>query len=273
MGCNSSGTQLRRYEAFISNTRLRQYRNEDHGSRSGVREACEPAQRVLDDLVQGHPVLLLQRGVPAQVRLQAGALPRACARTAPKPSRVVTVVSNLRDPPEVRPFTCCSPGIQAGQPRYSKLRRASAGGIRDARIAGLAVARTAPRNAMPPRRSSLSHGMTKAAWLAKKRRYRSYDKATPKATPKAIPVSAMNESSIRNDRRTIDLRKPRARRAPVSCRRSTTLRIVMTPRPAMPTIRPRARYASKRLNTPIVASRIWLMTSWVLMVMSWYATK
>src|SRR5947209_11522531 len=256
MGCNSSGTQLRRYEAFISNTRLRRHRNEDHGGRSGVREACEPAQRVLDDLVQGHPVLLLQRGVPAQVRLQAGALPRACARTAPKPSRVVTVVRDVR-----------------GDLRYSKLRRASAGGIRDARIAGLAVARTAPRNAIPPRRSSLSHGITNAAWFAKKRRYRSYDSATPKATPIAIPVSAMNESSMRNDRKTIDLRKPRARRAPVSCRRSTTLRIVMTPRPAMPTIRPRARYASKRLNTPIVASRIWLMTSWMLMVMSWYATK
>src|SRR2546430_16175173 len=98
MGCNSSGTQLRRYEAFISNTRLRQYRNEDHGSRSGVREACEPAQRVLDDLVQGHPILLLQRGVPAQVRLQAGALPRAYALTASIPSRVVSVVRVLQVP-------------------------------------------------------------------------------------------------------------------------------------------------------------------------------
>src|SRR2546422_1437172 len=273
MGCNSSGTQLRRYEAFISNTRLRRHRNEDHGGRSGVREACEPAQRVLDDLVQGHALLLLQRGVPAQVRLQAGAIPRACARPSPKASRVVTVVSNLRDPPDVHSFICGSQRIQVGEPRYSKLRRASAGGIRDARIAGLAVARTAPRNAMPPRRSSLSHGMTKAAWFAKKRRYRSYDKATPRATPKAIPVSAMNESSMRNDRKTIDLRKPRARRAPVSCRRSTTLRIVMTPRPAMPTIRPSARYASKRLNTPSVVSRIWLMSSWMFRVISWYEMK
>src|SRR3989442_782074 len=41
----------------------------------------------------------------------------------------------------------------------------------------------------------------------------------------------MKESSNRNDFRTIDLRKPSARRAPVSWRRSTTLRIVMTPRP------------------------------------------
>src|SRR5256712_2911769 len=104
MGCNSSGTQLRRYEAFISNTRLRRHRDEDHGGRSGVREACEPAQRVLDDLVQGHPILLLQRGVPAQVRLQAGALPRAYARTSSKPSRVVTVVRDLQVPHEVRSF-------------------------------------------------------------------------------------------------------------------------------------------------------------------------
>src|SRR5437870_10660821 len=252
MGCNSSGTQLRRYEAFISNTRLRRHRDEDHGGRSGVREAGEPAQRVLDDLVQGHPVLLLQRGVPAQVRLQAGALPRACARTAPKPSRVVSVVRGVR-----------------GDLGYSKLRSASAGGIRDARIAGLAVARTAPRNAIPPRRSSLSHGITNAAWFAKNRRYRSYDSATPRATPIAIPVSAMNESSNRNDFSTIDLRKPRARRAPVSCRRSTTLRIVMTPRPAIPTINPSARYAWRRLNTPIVVSRIELITAWLSTVMSW----
>src|SRR5256712_13956709 len=75
-----------------------------HGGRSGVREACEPAQRVLDDLVQGHPILLLQRGVPAQVRLQAGALPRAYARAASKPSRVVTVVRDLQVPHEVRSF-------------------------------------------------------------------------------------------------------------------------------------------------------------------------
>src|SRR2546428_3294591 len=101
MSCNSSGTQIRRYEAFISNTRLRRHRDEDHGGRSGVREACEPAQRVLDDLVQGHPILLLQRGVPAQVRLQAGALPRAYARASSKPSRVVTVVRDLQVPHEV----------------------------------------------------------------------------------------------------------------------------------------------------------------------------
>src|SRR5438552_15874304 len=46
----------------------------------------------------------------------------------------------------------------------------------------------------------------------------------------------MNESSNRKDFSTIDLRNPRARRAPVSCRRSTTLRIVMTPRPEIPTM-------------------------------------
>src|SRR5438876_1290051 len=109
-----------------------------HGGRSGVREACEPAHRVLDDLVQGHPVLLLQRGVPAQVRLQAGALSRACARTAPKPSRVVTVVRDLRVPHEVRSFqSWLAKDPKPREPRYSKLRRASAGGIRCARIAGL----------------------------------------------------------------------------------------------------------------------------------------
>src|SRR5437870_9322467 len=134
MGCSSSGTQLRRYEAFISNTRLRRHRDEDHGGRSGVREACEPAQRVLDDLVQGHPILLLQRGVPAQVRLQAGALPRAYARTSSKPSRVVTVVRDLQVTHEIRSFQLClTKNPKQWDPRYSKLRRASAVGIGDVR--------------------------------------------------------------------------------------------------------------------------------------------
>src|SRR5437867_12191636 len=44
------------------------------GGRSGVREARQPAQRVLDDLVQGDALLLLRRRLPAQVRPQAGAL-------------------------------------------------------------------------------------------------------------------------------------------------------------------------------------------------------
>src|SRR2546428_1843460 len=222
------------------------------GRRSGVRETREPAQRVLDDLVQGDPVLLRQRGMPAQVRPQAGALSATRARSTSERSSLL-----------IRPV----------EARHSKLRKASAGGMRDARMAGLAVARTAPMNAMPPRSSSRSHGMTKAAWFAKNRRYRSYDKATPRATPIAIPVSAMKESSNRNDFSTIDLRKPSARRAPVSWRRSTTLRIVMTPRPEMPTMRPSARYACRRLNTPIVVSRIWLMNSWMFSVINWYEMK
>src|SRR2546428_774896 len=49
------------------------------GGRSGVREARQPAQRVLDDLVQGDALLLLRGGLPAQVRPQAGAL------SAPRP--------------------------------------------------------------------------------------------------------------------------------------------------------------------------------------------
>src|SRR6266571_4726869 len=91
--------------------------------------------------------------------------------------------------------------------------------MRAARIAGLAVARTDPRNAMPPKSSRRSHGTTNAACSAKKRRYRSYERATPNATPNAMPDSAMNESSNKNDFRTMDLRNPIARSAPVSCRR------------------------------------------------------
>src|SRR5437879_5903042 len=102
------------------------------------------------------------------------------------------------------------PGVPA------KLANDSAGGIRDARIAGLAVARTDPRNAIPPRRTRRSHGITNAAWPSKNRRNRSYDRAIPRATPIVMPVRAMNESSNRKDRNTIDLRNPRARRAPVS---------------------------------------------------------
>src|SRR5437899_5720639 len=149
MGCNSSRTQLRRYEAFISNTRLRRHRNEDHGGRSGVRQDCEPAKRVLDDLVQGHPILLLQRGLPAQVRLQAGALPRAYARTSSKPSRVVTVVRDLQVPHEVRSFQLwLTKNPKPWAPSYSNLCRASAGGSRDVRLVGLAVVRSAPHIAI-----------------------------------------------------------------------------------------------------------------------------
>src|SRR5439155_595640 len=76
---------------------------------------------------------------------------------------------------------------------HSKLRNASAGGILDARTAGLAVARTDPRNAIPPRRMRRSQGITNAAWPSKNRRNRSYDRAIPRATPIVMPVSAMNE--------------------------------------------------------------------------------
>src|SRR5438445_4050571 len=168
-----------------------------HGRRSAVRETREPAQRVLDDLVQGDPVLLRQRGMPAQVRSQAGALSATRARPTSERSRLL---------------------ISRAGAHHSKLRKASAGGIRDARMAGLAVARTAPMNAMPPRSKSRSHGITNAAWFAKNRRYRSYDSATPRATPIAIHVSAMNESENRNYFSTIDMRKPRARMAPIACR-------------------------------------------------------
>src|SRR5437667_12426266 len=44
------------------------------GDRPGVREARESAQRVLDDLVQGRAVLLLQRRLPDEIRSEAGAL-------------------------------------------------------------------------------------------------------------------------------------------------------------------------------------------------------
>src|SRR2546428_1106886 len=59
------------------------------GPRSGVRETREPAQRVLDDLVQGDPVLLRQRGMPAQVRPQAGALSATRARSTSERSRLL----------------------------------------------------------------------------------------------------------------------------------------------------------------------------------------
>src|SRR5207249_670014 len=137
-----------------------------HGGRSGLREAREPAQRILDDLVQGHAILLLRGGLPAQIRPQAGALPATRAGSATERSRLL---------------------IRARRP-HSKLRNASAGGMREARMAGLAAARTAAVNAIP-------------------------------------------------------------------------------------TISPRARYASKRLNTPIVVSRIWLMNSWMFSVISWYERK
>src|SRR5207244_9756595 len=44
------------------------------GDRPGVREAGESAQRVLDDLVQGRAVLLLQRRLPDEIRSEAGTL-------------------------------------------------------------------------------------------------------------------------------------------------------------------------------------------------------
>src|SRR5439155_5544241 len=44
------------------------------GDRPGVREAGESAQRVLDDLVQGRAVLLLQRRLPDEIRSETGTL-------------------------------------------------------------------------------------------------------------------------------------------------------------------------------------------------------
>src|SRR2546428_3457821 len=60
-----------------------------NGSRSGVRQAREPAQRVLDDLVQGHAVLLLRGGLPAQVRPQARALSATCPGPTPERSHLL----------------------------------------------------------------------------------------------------------------------------------------------------------------------------------------
>src|SRR2546427_12464878 len=83
------------------------------GCRSGVREAREPTQRVLDDLVQGDPVLLRQRGMPAQVRPQARALPATGPRSSTEGIHLLI----------------CSDLVH-----HSKLRKASAGGMREARM-------------------------------------------------------------------------------------------------------------------------------------------
>src|SRR2546430_1535106 len=67
----------RRFRSLHIRSRLRSDVRCYDGGRSGVREARQPAQRVLDDLVQGYALLLLRRRLPAQVRLQAGALSTA----------------------------------------------------------------------------------------------------------------------------------------------------------------------------------------------------
>src|SRR5207244_5714640 len=84
------------------------------GDRPGVREAGESAQRVLDDLVQGRAVLLLQRRLPDEIRSETGTLSTRGLGATRETGRLLS-------------------------PRcvHSKLRSASAGGMFAARKAGL----------------------------------------------------------------------------------------------------------------------------------------
>src|SRR3990170_3537197 len=119
----------------------------DLGGRSRLREAGEPPHGVLDDLVQGHPVLLLLGAVPTRFRPEAGTLPPAHARPPAEGSRLLTACAG-----EV---TRSSGGL----PRAASARRGlrgsrSRGRIRTTRaLPGVGAGPRGSRTAPAPRRT------------------------------------------------------------------------------------------------------------------------
>ena len=85
----SAGSRPRYGEAFILIRVLGSSAGWSVGYRPGVREARESAQRILDDLVQGHALLFRQRRLPIEVRSQTGTLPVGRPRAPPEAGRVL----------------------------------------------------------------------------------------------------------------------------------------------------------------------------------------
>src|SRR5205807_10429876 len=127
--------------------------------------------------------------------------------------------------------------------RAHTVRNAAVGGIRDARTAGIRPANTPIRmaEAMPPDHAST--GITTAQLFALA--YTAVA-AAPASTPTPPPMTASRIDSARNCVRIWPFVAPRARRRPISERRSRTEMIIMLATPTAPTIsattpRPRKR--------------------------------
>src|SRR5262245_17856143 len=133
------------------------------------------------------------------------------------------------------------------------VRNATAGGIRDARTAGIRPANAPIRTAeaMPPDHAST--GITTAQLFELAYTAVAAAPASPPTTP---PMTASRIDSARNCVRIWPFVAPRARRRPISERRSRTEMIMMLAPPTAPTISATSPSPRKRLlNAPAAAAR------------------
>ena len=130
---------------------------------------------------------------------------------------------------------------------------ATVGGIRDARTAGIRPANAPIRmaEAMPPDHASTGITTAQPFELA----YTAVA-AAPASTPTTPPMTASRIDSARNCVRIWPFVAPRARRRPISERRSSTEMIMMLATPTAPTISATTPSPRKRLsNAPAAAAR------------------
>src|SRR6266516_4889279 len=132
------------------------------------------------------------------------------------------------------------------------LRNATVGGIRDARTAGIRPANAPIRmaEAMPPNHASAGITTAQLFELA----YTAVA-AAPASTPTTPPMTASRIDSARNCVRIWAFVAPRARRRPISERRSRTEMIMMLATPTAPTISATAPSPRKRLLNALLLRR------------------